>query len=50
MQDKEYLKALDEAAARVLAGEVTGRDTEVHGTPITAFDFGWMMFLCGRAE
>ena len=41
---------LDEAAARVLAGEVTGRDTEVHGTPITAFDFGWMMFLCGRAE
>ncbi len=39
---------LYEAAGRVLAGEVPGRDDEAHGMPITAYDAGPAVFLCDK--
>ena len=39
---------LYEAAGKVLSGEILGRDEEVHGMPITAYEAGPAVFLCDR--
>ena len=39
-----------EAAGKVMAGEVSGSDEEVHDTPITAYDVGAAVFLCNRKD
>ena len=44
------LRELDDAAGRVMAGEASGQDEDMRGTPITAYDAGFTVFLCDRAD
>ena len=48
--DPSVIMELYDAAGRVLAGKVPGRDEEMHGTPITAYDAGVATFLCDRRQ
>ena len=44
----ELIMTLYEAAGKVMAGEVRGRDVEVMGHPAAAYDVGAAVFLCDR--
>lgn len=46
--DTAAIMELYDAAGKVLAGEISGKDEEMHGTPITAYDAGISVFLCDR--
>ena len=46
----ELIMKLYEAAGKVMAGEVPGKDEEVFGTPITAYDVGAATFLRDRMK
>lgn len=44
----EKISALHKAASRILAGELTGEDGQMFGTPVKVCDVGEAVFLCGR--
>ena len=44
--DKSIVPKLIDGAVSVLAGQVEGREEEVHGNRITAYDIGVDVFLC----
>ncbi len=44
---KEIIPKLIEGAKAVLAGQVEGKAEEMHGNPITSYDIGTAVFLCG---
>lgn len=42
------IDALREGAQKVMAGEVKGQDTQIHGTCVKRYDVGCAVFLCER--
>lgn len=46
--EPELIDRLYEAAGDIMAGKVSGEDTEVHGSQITAYNVGAATFLCDR--
>ena len=45
-QDPAIIPTLIEGAKKVLAGEVEGKEVEMHGFKATSYDLGYTTFLC----
>ncbi|MCR4905206.1 MAG: MBL fold metallo-hydrolase [Clostridiales bacterium] len=43
----DVIRRLHDGAEKILAGEIQGKPTEIHGLQIVVYDLGFCAFLCG---